>query len=125
MPETTHPPSGQYPKPENAHHIDLVTAADELLAKLPGHSRQTRSLARESGVSTILMAMEGGDALEEHSAAGVVTVQLMSGLINLSAGGTSFELRPGQMVMIQAGVRHDVEAVAQSVILLTVTGGHD
>lgn len=125
MPETTHPPSGEYPKPASVYSLDLEAEADELVGKLPGHRRQTKSLARSFGVSVILMAMEAGDAIEEHSAAGVVTVQLVRGHARLSADGQAIDLRPGQLVMFQPGLRHDLRAEEQSVVVLTVTGGDD
>ena len=123
MPETTHTPAGEYPRPGPTHHLDLRAMADELIDQLPGKGRQTRSLARESGVSVLLMAMEAGNVLREHSADGVVTVQPLRGYAVLEAGGESFELRPGQLLMLQPGVRHDLRAGEQCVVLLTITGG--
>ncbi|MEX0783908.1 MAG: cupin domain-containing protein [Dehalococcoidia bacterium] len=123
MPRTTHTPSGKYPEHTQVHHLDLEAAADDLLARLPGNRRQSESLAREQGVSVIMMAMEEGDALKEHSAAGVVTVQLLRGQVAVGANGEVMDLAPRQMVLFQPGVRHSVEARERSVILLTVTGG--
>ena len=125
MPETTHIPTGDYPKPMAAHQVDLEAEADRLLEALPGHRRQTRSLAREAGVSVIMIAMEAGDAMQEHSAAGVVTVQAMRGQVSLRTGGETIELRRGQLAVFQPNVRHDLEAQEQSVVVLTVTGGND
>lgn len=125
MPETTHIPTGDYPKPAPAHRIDLETEADKLLESLPGHRRKTRSLAREAGVSVVMMAMEGGDAVHEHSAPGVVTVHAMRGHVNLRTGGETIELRSGQLAVFQPAVKHDLEAQEQSVIVLTLTGGDE
>ena len=123
MPEVTKMPTGEYPKSAKSHHLNLEAAAAELKAKLPGSRRQTKSLARESGVSVIMMAMEAGDAIEEHSAPGVVTVQLVDGHAILVADGETFDLRPGEMLLFQPGVVHNVRAEEQSVVVLTVTGG--
>jgi len=125
MPKTTRVPTGAYPKPATVHLLDLSLEADRLMAKLPGHRRQTESLAREAGVSVIMMAMEAGDILKEHSADGVVTIHLVRGHADLAADGKTHDLRPGQMVMLQPGVRHDVHAAEQSVVLLTVAEGND
>lgn len=123
MPNTTRTPTGDYPHPAAVHQLDVEATADKLVERLPGHGRQTESLARESGVSVIMMAMEADDEMKEHSADGVVLVQLLRGHASLSARGQKLELRPGQMILFQPGVRHDVHAEEQSVILLTVTGG--
>lgn len=123
MPETTRTPTGDYPHAAAVHELDLEAAADKLVQRLAGHGRQTESLAREAGVSVIMMAMEAGDNLKEHAADGVVAVQLLRGRVSLSASDETFELERGRMLLFQPGVRHDVLAHEQSVILLTVTGG--
>jgi quercetin dioxygenase-like cupin family protein len=123
MPQTTHQPAGEYPHPSPAHHLDLDEVATQLLSRLPGQGRQTRNIARESGVSLLVMALEQGNSLPEHSADGVVLVQVLRGHTYLEAAGQSLDLRPGQVLMFQPGVRHDIRAVEQSVVLLTITGG--
>lgn len=123
MPKTTHIPTGKYPEPSPTHALDLEGIADRLTAELPGSRRKTESLARESGVSLIMMAMEGGDEIKEHGAEGVVTVQVLRGHAILSTDGQPFDLRPGQLMLFQPAVRHNVRAEEQSVLLLTVTGG--
>ncbi len=125
MPDTTREPTGDYPHPAPVHHIDLEATADRLLQELPGSQRKTENIARESGVSLILMAMKEGDVLEEHTAPGVVIVQVLRGGIRLQAGSSGTDMGPGQIVMLQPNVPHRHEATAESVVLLTVTGGAD
>lgn len=123
MPETTHVPEGNYPKPAPVHQVDLDGVADRLIATLPGHGRRSENLAREAGVSLIMMAMEGGDLLREHSTDGVIMVQVLRGHTTLTVGKETFGLRSGELVMLQPGVRHDLRAEEQSVVLLTIGGG--
>ena len=118
-----HIPKGDYPAAAAVHLIDLEAAADRLKAKLPGHRRQTETLAREAGTSVVMMAMEAGDAIKEHSATSPVSVQLLRGHIALNAGGQALELRPGQLAFMQPNVPHDVSALEQSVVLLTLAEG--
>ena len=125
MPEVTHTPQGQYPESAPAHLLDIETLADSLLAGLPTGGRNTRNIAREGGVSLILMAIEGGDAVREHSTPGATTVTGVRGHVVVSGGGQAMELRPGQLVLFQPGIRHDLRAEEQSVVLLTVTGGDE
>lgn len=117
-------PAGEYPSAAQVHLLDLELEADRLLAELPGHGRRTRTLAREGGVSLVLMAMEGGDMVKEHSADGSVTAHLLRGHATLTAAGEAIDVLEGQVVMFAPGVRHDVRAEAQSVLLLTVSGAH-
>lgn len=125
MPGTTKAPTGAHPATARAQRLDLVTAADRLVAKLPGNARQAETIAREAGVSVVMMAMEGGDAIKEHSADGVVLVQLLRGHAVLTADNQPYDLRPGEVVMMQPGVRHDVRAEEQTVVVLTITGGNE
>lgn len=122
MPTVTHEPTGEYPTSAKVHHLDLQAAAGELVAKLPGHGRQTKNLARESWMSIVMMAMESGDALHEHSAPGTVTVQVLSGHAAISAEEHAIDLRPGELVVFQPNICHDIRAEEQSVVLLTITG---
>ncbi len=124
MANPDHTPAGDHPVQAPVHLLDLEVSADELLAKLPGSRRQTQSLAREGGVSVVMMAMEPGDAVQEHSTKGAVNVQLIRGHALLAAGNDSFELRPGKLVLIQPEVRHDLRAQEQSVVVLTISGGN-
>lgn len=123
MVDGTHTPSGNYPAHARAQVIDLETAADRLVAKLPGTRRQTENLAREAGSSVLMMAMEAGDQVQEHSAPGVVSIHVVRGHATVTAEGEAFSLRPGQLALLQPGVRHDVRAESQSVLVLVVSGG--
>jgi quercetin dioxygenase-like cupin family protein len=123
MAETHHEPAGKHPPHAPVRLLDLDESADRLLEGIAGHRRRTETLAREAGVSILLMAMEAGDMLREHAAQGVVSIQLLIGHASVRAGGESFEILPGQLVMLQPGVRHDVSAIEQSSLLLTITGG--
>ncbi len=122
MSTPSHIPQGNYPSHGPAHLLDLEQTADRLLAQLPGNRRQTETLAREAGSSVVLMALEAGDAIQEHSAGGPVSVHLLRGHATLTAGDNAFDLRPGQLVFMQPNVRHAIQAEEQSVVLLTLSG---
>jgi quercetin dioxygenase-like cupin family protein len=124
MPETTHQPVGEYPQPQAGHQLDLHDETERLLQSLDGRGRKSRNLAREAGVSLVLMAMEAGDTVREHAADGVVTIQVLRGRATVTSESGEYDLRAEGLVMFQAGVRHDVRAEERAVILLTVTGGN-
>ncbi|MCC6961380.1 MAG: cupin domain-containing protein [Dehalococcoidia bacterium] len=116
-----HIPQGNYPASTTIHLLDLEQDADRLLAKLPGHRRQAETLAREGGTSVVMMAMEAGDLIKEHSAPSAVAIHLLRGMISLNVDGKTHELRSGQLAFLQPGVPHDVSAQQQSVIVLTLS----
>ena len=123
MPETTRTPTGAYPKPAPVHNLDLEAETERLLARLPGHRRQSESLVRESGVSVILIAMEAGDVLKDHAAGGVVTVPMLRGHAALASATGDADLSAGCLAVLQPDVRHSLTAQERSVVVLTVTGG--
>jgi quercetin dioxygenase-like cupin family protein len=123
MPETTHTPTGQYPQPQPVHHLDLEVEADRLLTELANHELQSQNVAREGGVSLVMMAMEAGEAVREHSTPGATSIQVIRGHTTLEANGQSISLRPGEVLLFEPGLRHNISAEEQSVVLLTITGG--
>jgi quercetin dioxygenase-like cupin family protein len=52
----------------------------------------------------------------------VVTIQVLRGQAVVDAEGAETSVRPGQAVLFQPGVRHDVRAAEQSVLVLTIVG---
>lgn len=122
MSESTTVPAGHHPAAAAVHHLDLQSEADRLLGELPGYHRRTNTLVREASVSIVMMALEAGDSLQEHSAPGVVIVQALRGRVTLTADGKRIELAPGHITVFQPGVRHDLKAEEKSVVLLTVCG---
>jgi len=116
-----HIPTGNYPASAPVHVLDLELAADQMIAKMQGRRRHTETLAREAGTSVVMMAMEAGDVIKEHTAPSAVSVHLFRGMIELNAGGQSLELRAGQLAFLQPKVPHDLAAKEQSVVILTLS----
>ena len=67
----------------------------------------------------MLFALRSGSTLPEHDAPPAATLQVLKGRVVLVAGPVSWELRAGQVLPIPAA-RHHVDAVADSVCLLTI-----
>ena len=122
MPGVTHKPEGQYPHPSPVHALNLDDEADRLVAELKGAGHASRSLAREAGVSLVLMALEGGDAVREHSTAGATSIHVLRGHAAIGSAGQVWDCLPGDVLFFQPDVRHDIAAQEQTVVLLTITG---
>lgn len=120
MSTTGHQPKGNYPRPAEIHHVDLKSESEAMLAKLPGRRHQGKNLAREGGLSVLLVAMEPGAEMDEHSAAGTASIHVLQGRIALTTGEETLSLGAGEVAMYQPHVRHGVRAEEQSVFLLTV-----
>jgi quercetin dioxygenase-like cupin family protein len=67
------------------------------------------------------MAMEAGNTLDEHSASGTVTVQVLRGEVTFGAGEETHRLHAGQLIAFAPGVRHRAEAHEEAPLLLTIS----
>jgi len=84
--------------------------------------RAAKTLVKEGTLRVVLTLMRAGTELEEHKAAGPVTIQCLEGRVNVHSLKRSIELIEGEMIALDGGVPHSVEAVTESAFLLTIAG---
>ena len=83
-----------------------------------GHA--ARTLVREDDLRIIVIAMRTGAVIPEHQANDTVSVQVLSGRVRLNlVDGQSRELTGTQLVALEGGARHAVEALDESSLLVT------
>lgn len=85
----------------------------------PGQ-RQGKILAKQPGLSVVLVAMAVGNKLGAHATPGSTTVQVLTGDVTFRAGDDTARLRTGELVSLAPEVLHDAEAHEPSVLLVTV-----
>ena len=85
--------------------------------------RNAITLGKVGGLSVVLLAMKAGDRLEEHSAPGPISLVVREGRIRFSAEGETVEAGPEMVLTCEAGIRHEVEALSDTVCLLNVASG--
>lgn len=83
-----------------------------------GHYAKT--LFKKSDLRVVLISMETGARLKEHHADGAITVQVLKGSIRFTSQGESYDLWPGNVLMLGASIKHEVEALEESAFLLTI-----
>ena len=74
---------------------------------------------REHDLRQTLVALTAGTALGEHESPGEATLQVMEGRVVVRAGSDQWEIGVGDHVVLPPQ-RHDLAALADSVVLLTV-----
>ncbi len=74
---------------------------------------------REHDLRQTLIALVEGRSLGEHDAPGEASLQVLSGQVRLHAGQESWDGAEGDYLVIPP-TRHDLEAVTDAVVLLTV-----
>jgi quercetin dioxygenase-like cupin family protein len=101
----------------------LSTVADEQL-ELAGAANSGRSAVtvyggREHDLRQTVIALTAGRRLGEHESPGEATLQVLRGQVRLHADGETWEGAAGDYLLIPPA-RHDLEAVTDCVVLLTV-----
>jgi quercetin dioxygenase-like cupin family protein len=79
-----------------------------------------RTLVKEPDLRIVLMALRAGARLQEHHASGPISIQVIEGPLRVSLPAESVELTVGQLLALESGIRHDVEAIEDSAFLLTI-----
>ena len=69
----------------------------------------------------IRIAMQKGQAMMEHKTAFPIVVQVFSGRIDFGVRGEKVVLEGGDMIAVEGGVPHDLLAVEESVVRLTLS----
>jgi quercetin dioxygenase-like cupin family protein len=114
------PPNERFEGDE--HLFDLAVEGQRLRDEggeaRDGHRQIT--LFRGGGVSIMLFDFEAGGRLKEHAADGFVTVLVLGGEIRMETATGQHPMGAGALLVLRPGVRHDIEAVAASRVLLTV-----
>ena len=104
------------------HLYDLTGSAQALRRELrePRNGHRQVTLAHDEGITVLLFDFEVGGALPDHVADGLVMIQVIAGAIEVATSETVHRLTAGSLLVLAAGVRHDVSAREASQVLLTV-----
>ena len=103
-------------------HIDLEAEIELLRGEETYHrvGRNGQTLVKRPDFRVVLTALRGGTRVAEHVAPGPLTVQAVRGRIRMHVPGGEVELGPGHLLALERNERHDVEALEDSVFLLTI-----
>jgi quercetin dioxygenase-like cupin family protein len=94
-----------------------------ILAETPWQQtgRNAKTLAKYSNFRIVLTALKQGSALEEHRAKGCISIQILQGRVRVTAGGEVLELSRGELVALDHAVPHAVQALEDSIFLITMS----
>jgi len=113
-------PKERFEAPE--HMINLQKAIRELRAEATATRRGHRQITLNhcGPVTLMLFAFQKGGSLDDHKAAGVVTIQALQGELSIRSEDEEYKLLPNMMVVFAPNVHHSVLAVQASAMLLSV-----
>ena len=101
--------------------FDLPAEVHRLHAETTWSTGQNaRTLIKYDDFRVVLTALQAHIRVPEHKTEGRISVQVLSGHIQLRAAGRTFSLRPGGLLAIDQGVLHEIEALEESAFLLTI-----
>jgi quercetin dioxygenase-like cupin family protein len=101
--------------------FDLPAEIDRLHAEATwstGHN--ARTLVKYDDFRVVLIAVAAAARIPEHKADGRIAIQVVSGHVQVRASGRTFNLRSGGLLALDRGVAHDVHALEESALLLTI-----
>jgi len=101
--------------------FDLTAELERLKDEATWSTGQNaRTLIKYDHLRVVLTALQAGATMPDHQTDGRVSVQVLSGHVLVRASGRAFNLRTGGLLALDQGIRHDVTAIEESALLLTI-----
>jgi len=83
--------------------------------------RNAITVFKTNGMRIVLIALHKGAEMTRHTADGLISVQVLEGLILFNTDEQSVELSNGQILALHRGIPHSVMAKEETIFLLTLT----
>jgi quercetin dioxygenase-like cupin family protein len=118
------PRPAREPHPVNgtALTFNLVTEAaalvDEPTWRAHGHNAKT--LVKHPDFRVVLIALKAGARVSEHKTDHCVTIHAIEGRLRLHVPGNTLDLAQGQLLALEQTTLHDIEAVEDSIFVLSL-----
>ena len=112
-----------HPQPMAAPYLEFNIARErEQLHRDAGwqSGQNAKTLVKYDRLRIVLIAWQARSKMPEHHTEAHISIQTVVGHIRVRAQGRSFELRSGGLHALDEGSPHDVEAVEESALLLTI-----
>lgn len=84
------------------------------------HGRNARTLLKEGPLRVTLVIVRAGGRVAAHRAGGPITVHVLDGDIGFGAAGQEHRLAADDLLVVEAGLEHEVASEAGETFLLTV-----
>jgi len=83
-----------------------------------GHTTALKS----PDVRVVILTFPAGHVMKDHATPKTLLLQTLDGHVRLTVDGEVTEMVPGALMRLDPGVRHEVEAVGESRLKLTLVG---
>ncbi len=99
--------------------LDLDEEIRRAASGLQSADRGAVALVKHRDFTVTLLALRKGARLHEHSAKGSISVQIIAGVIRMTAAGDEKTISAGTICVLDREIPHAVEALEDSTLLLT------
>ena len=83
----------------------------------------SKTIIKKPSGNITLFAFDKGEGLSEHSAPFDALVQLLDGSAEITIGGTPYNVKSGESIILPANIPHALKAITQFKMLLTMIKG--
>jgi quercetin dioxygenase-like cupin family protein len=83
--------------------------------------RSSKTLAKYPDSRIVLILMKSGTRMRQHKAEGRVSIQQLKGQVCVQLADQEVNMSAGHLLMLDCGVLHDVVALEESALLLTIS----
>ena len=102
--------------------MDLNQFADQIKNEAGWKTGDKNSITvyKSENLRIVLIGLHKEAELKKHTAIGTISVQVLEGKIRFSTEEESVELTKGEMIALHKQIPHQVQAIEESIFLLTV-----
>ena len=101
--------------------FDLANEIEQLRREPEWNTgRNAKTLVKYEDLRVVLTALRAGTGMPDHRTEGRISIQTIRGHLRIRAEGRTFDLPVGGLLALDGGLVHDVEALEDSVLLLTI-----
>jgi len=86
--------------------------------------RNSKTLVKQPDFRIVLIALQKDGNLEEHSADARISIYTLAGHVKIQLPEQTVDLPGGHLLVLDRALEHDVQALEESAILLTISWPH-
>ena len=83
--------------------------------------RSSKTLVKYPDLHIVLILMKAGTQLGKHHVDGRISIQLLQGAIRAQLPEQSVPINPGDLLTLEYGIPHNIEAIKESAFLITIS----
>jgi quercetin dioxygenase-like cupin family protein len=83
--------------------------------------RSSKTLAKYPDFRIVLILMKSGTRMRQHRAEGRISIQQLKGQVCMHLADRRVNVSAGHLLVLDCGVLHDIDALEESAMLLTIS----